>query len=242
MTLITRSADHRYTFEGVTYPGVTGVLKIIDKSGPLMAWASRMTAEAALDALPTLTPLLETVGRQGVIKALTARSGWSKNEAAAIGTVIHGYADLVARGIPLGDYVSDTVAARVALYGEWWKASGWKVRASEGMVVNPKIGYGGTLDLLAYDRDGKTVLADVKTGRAIYHEAVLQLAAYGMATWIEYGGGLYEMPKPDRYVILHVTDEGVREVEVPVGQIERGAFLAAMSLAAWRDTLKGRNL
>ena len=40
MTAITRSADHRYTYEGKEYPGVTGVLSVIDKSGPLMTWAA----------------------------------------------------------------------------------------------------------------------------------------------------------------------------------------------------------
>ena len=82
----------------------------------------------------------------------------------------------------------------------------------------------------------------MKTGKAIYHEATLQLAAYGMAEWIESDGGLFEMVRPDRYVILHVTDDGVREVEVPVGKAEKGAFLACISLSAWRDTLKGRRL
>ena len=45
---ITRSADHRYTFDGKTYPGVTGILSVIDKSAALMSWAARQTAEAAL--------------------------------------------------------------------------------------------------------------------------------------------------------------------------------------------------
>ena len=35
MSSITRSLDHRYTYDGQTYPGVTGILKILDKSGPL---------------------------------------------------------------------------------------------------------------------------------------------------------------------------------------------------------------
>ena len=32
---IQRSADHFYTYEGERYPGVTGILGILDKSGPL---------------------------------------------------------------------------------------------------------------------------------------------------------------------------------------------------------------
>ena len=46
------------------------------------------------------------------------------------------------------------------------------------------LGYGGTLDLLAYDETGRTVLADVKTGRSVYSETRLQLLAYGEAALI----------------------------------------------------------
>jgi hypothetical protein len=118
------------------------------------------------------------------------------------------------------------------------------------MVVEPTEGasgyggYGGTFDLLARDRDGRTVLADIKTGKGVYREAVLQLAAYGMAKWVAPVGSptAYPMVEPDRYVILHVTEAEVREVEVAVGQLERTAFLACITLHAWGETMKGKRL
>src|SRR4029077_12141375 len=71
---IQRSADHFYTYEGERYPGVTGILSILDKSGPLMGWAARMTAEAAVDlatstfaGVNALQTLLETAGPAGTI-------------------------------------------------------------------------------------------------------------------------------------------------------------------------------
>ena len=54
---ITRDRWHRYTYEGITYPGVTSVLRVLDKSDALMAWASRNTAEAALAQLDHLASL-----------------------------------------------------------------------------------------------------------------------------------------------------------------------------------------
>jgi hypothetical protein len=60
--VITRSADHRYTYEGITYPGVTTILGSLDKSGPLMGWAARETATAAVRLLPELPKMLETAG------------------------------------------------------------------------------------------------------------------------------------------------------------------------------------
>ena len=264
---ITRSADHRYTYEGVTYPGVTSILGVLDKSGPLMAWAARQTAEAAVlmqrdDAFRTL---LDTVGNEGAIRALTDRSRWQRDEAANLGTEVHGLADLVVRGVPTPP-MAEGIRTRVLAYADWWQRSGWTLRLSEAMVVRPKLGdvtyaadgksatwetnmtgstygWGGTFDLLAKDVDGRTVLADIKTGKGVYREAVLQLAAYGMASLVQAGDGkVYPMPVPDRYVILHVTLDGVREIELSIGTPERMAFLACLDLWHWSESMKGKRL
>lgn len=239
---IFRSADHQYTFDGVTYPGVTGILKVLDKSGPLMGWASRMTAEAAVSLIPALPAMLEATGPEGVVKALTARSAWKNEEARDLGTDVHAMAELIAKGLPV-PAMSETTLKRVDAYEQWWRTSGWQLRCAEGMVVNATKGYGGTLDLLCYDKDGKTVLADIKTGKGVYAETGLQLAAYGDAEWLDMGdGSLYAMPAVDRYAVIHVTADTVREIEMPVGESTRRAFGACMELARWRDSQKGRAL
>jgi hypothetical protein len=111
-------------------------------------------------------------------------------------------------------------------------------------VVHPDVGYGGTFDLLAYDRDGRTVLADIKTGKAVYKEAILQLTAYGMAPLVQRFGDdkVYPMPLPDRYAVIHVTKDGVREVCIDVGQAERMAFLDCVDLHRWLASVKGKTL
>ena len=240
MSYITRTPDHHYEFEGVTYPGVTGVLKVLDKSGPLMAWASRMTAEAAITLHDSIPLILSTSGRDGAIQALTARSGWQRDEAASLGSQVHAIADQIHRGIET-DYHGPG-EAKVRQYLEWYERANWRVRATEAFVINPEAGYGGTLDLLAYDGDGRTVLADLKTGRAVYRETALQLAAYGRAKFLDPQDGLlYAMPEIDRYVVLHVTDDGVREIEMAVGSDEWAAFKACIVLARWTAAAKGRS-
>jgi len=252
--VITRDAAHNYFYEGRQYPGVTGILKVLDKSDALMGWAARQTAEAALKV--NLPELLEAVGPEGTIAALTKRSAWTRDEAAQLGTDVHHHADVYLRSGAIPDGLSDGVAKRVKAYADWWDASGWKLRLSEAMVIRPtdsegtEPGWGGTFDLLAYDADGKTVLADIKTGKAVYREAVLQLAAYGMASKVQPAAefmvneqpGTFTMPVPDRYVILHVTMDGVREVEVNIGTNERMAFLACLDLWHWTESMKGRML
>lgn len=241
---IVRSPDHQYTFDGVTYPGVTGILKVLDKSGPLMNWAARQTAEAAvlMQIRGALSDLLATVGPEGAVKALTSRSNWKNEEARDLGTDVHAMADLIATGQPLPP-MSEITMKRVDAYEQWWRNSGWKLRASEYAVINTALGYGGTGDLLCYDRDGRTVLADIKTGKGVYHETALQLAAYGAAEWMDTGdGAIYAMPHVDRYAVIHVTADKVREVDVIVGQAEVDAFKACMALTAWSKSRKGREL
>ncbi len=249
---IGRSTDHRYTFQGETFPGVTSLLKVLDKSGPLMTWAARETAEAVLALMRgpkdwTESPimnLLESVGPEGVIKAVTARSAWKRDEAANLGTEVHFLADLIVQGKPLSPDVPEAARVRAQHYAAWWAVAGWKLRLSEALVVHPDMGYGGTFDLLAYDPEGRTVLADVKTGKGVYRESVLQLAAYGLAKYVAPMGSdtAYPMVTPDRYVILHVTTEGVREIEVSIGDAERLAWMAILDLARWSDTMKGKSL
>ena len=95
--MITRDAAHNYSYEGRQYPGVTGILRVLDKSDALMGWAARQTAEAAvrLTATPgepdanALETLIGTVGTEGTIRALTSRSSWTRDEAAQLGTDVH---------------------------------------------------------------------------------------------------------------------------------------------------------
>ena len=50
------------------------------------------------------------------------------------------------------------------------------------------------------------------------------------------------MPEVDRHVILHVTANGVREIEVHIGTLERLAWAGLMDLYAWHQTIKGKRL
>lgn len=248
--VIQRTQDHRYYYGGVAYPGVTGILDVLDKSQQLMWWASNGTADAALALWSDKTAfqtLLDTVGPEGVKKALTNRSGWQRDEAAKLGTEVHNIADLIVSGKDTPE-MSPAALERVMRYKDWWQASGWRIRLSEALVVHPTARYGGTFDLLAYDPDGRTVLADIKTGgkwgRKAYDSEVLQLAAYGMAELVAPMGSekAYPMPAIDRYVVLHVMPDGVKEIEITVGAAERQAFLACIDLSEWRKQFKGRSL
>jgi hypothetical protein len=255
---LSRSVDHKYTATdddgtAITVPGTTDILKVLDKSDALMAWSANNTADAAIelarrrvtDAYSALDVLLEVVGPEGVHKALTSRSAWQRDSAAALGSRVHGWADkLLTVGLTAEDMASmdDGTLKRVKTYAKWWSESGWTLRLTEALVYNPEVGYGGTFDLLAYDAEGKTVLADLKTGASVYREAILQLAAYGMAPLVQPAGGerTFIAPKPDRYVVLHVLSTKVNVKEVHVGEAETMAFLDCVDLYRWLQKTAGR--
>ncbi len=256
---IQRTQDHRYGYNGVWYPGVTDILKVIDKSGALMTWAARQTAEAAVKLssefifskqdeteITGLENLVATVGKDGAIAALTSRANWTRDEAASLGSAVHNLADQFIKGVPL-DIETPLAHEYAKRYADWWSAKvalGWSLRLSEAVVVNPDAGYGGTFDVLVRDPDGLTHLWDLKTGKAVYKEAILQLTAYGMASLISPMGSdkVYPNPLPDRYAVIHVTRDGVREVCIDVGQAERMAFLDCVDLHRWLASVKGKTL
>jgi hypothetical protein len=264
--MITRSADHRYTFcpahvlEGscpigcvtpkVTVPGVSDIIEPIGASfGAASGWGGKMASQAAVRLVNELPKMIEELGEVGAQRALNSRSNWGPDPSGSIlGTDVH---DLVSRfllGEPL-PAMTKPQATRVNHFIEWWTASGWKLRLTEAFVLHPPTlgddwdGWGGTLDILAYDADGRTVLADLKTG-SVHAKAVIQTTAYGMCTLVQPHGAdkVYPMPIPDRYVILHLTETGLREVELAVGQKERMAFMAALDIFHWQESMKGIKL
>ena len=232
---------HRYTFEGTRYPGWTGIGKSADDGAEgLIVWATRKAVSGVLDQLGAIPSMLENNARDEVVKLLASRSAWDRDKAKDRGTTIHDHADRIVRGLePAG--VSDEHRKAVAAISEWWAGSGWSCRLSEAYVVNPTLGYGGTFDLLARDAEGRTVMADFKTGR-MYPKYRLQLLAYASAEWVMPSEAKvsYPMPAVDRYVVLLVDDAMVTPMEVEPTERDWAAFRACIPLAEWKAEHSGR--
>ena len=246
---IIRTDDHRYIVNGVEFPGATSVLDVLAKPA-LVTWAANQTADAALDLWDSpeaVRIVVEATGRDGIKKALTNRHNWKRDEAAQLGSAVHAWADDMLNNRPLPP-LSDLATQYAKRYAEWWQGSGWRIRLTEAIIHAPSDpgvheGWGGTFDLLAYDRDGKTVLADIKTGSGVFREVILQLTAYKMALLVQPAGShvTYPMPNVDRVVALHVTrDKPVREIELSSGPNEWSAWLSALDLYRWTKSVKGK--
>lgn len=67
----------------------------------------------------------------------------------------------------------------LAVFSEWWSTAELnKVVAVEKLVYDLELNYGGKLDFLAKDKQGRLIVLDWKTSGGIYAKFKLQLAAY----------------------------------------------------------------
>lgn len=238
---LTRDAKHNYYLDGQgPMPSVTGILKIVDKSGPLVGWAKRITAEAAVDNRADLDGWVELAGRDGAVSLLTKAATNLVDKASTTGSDIHALAEAITLGHEVT--VTDEQAPFVDAYRQWIADFAPEFLAAEEMVCSLEHGYAGTLDAIVRIA-GETWLIDYKTSKGVYPETALQLAAYGRAEFIGRAGDpqRYSIPAIDQYAVLHIRPEGYELVPYDVsGAFE--AFLSAKSLAAWkaRENIVGR--
>ena len=154
-----RSAAHtRYRLaDGTIVPGTTTITGLKDKSGFLVPWANKL-------------------GLEGI------DSSKYTEDAAGVGTLAHAMVEarLTGRDLDLNQYSQETIdLAENALlsYLEWEKQHTIEAIANETPMVSEELKYGGTIDCYCI-LDGVPTLLDIKTGKAIYDEYFMQLAAY----------------------------------------------------------------
>lgn len=154
----------------------TGATGIIDKSTPLMFWATNLMGLYLIqnyESKPINSEIIET-----------AKKKWrdAKEEAADIGTEIHEWIDKwitmkKAPEIPEKTEVRNGIAA----FLDWFKKNNLEFISNERIVYSRKNHVIGKLDAISYDLDDKYLsLDDFKSSKGIYEEMVLQTAGYLM--------------------------------------------------------------
>jgi hypothetical protein len=161
---------------------------------------------------------------------------WAQRDRAAnLGTEIHKAIELLAQGKPWPDW-PEPIQPHMDQFRRFVEAWGPEWIASEATVYSRTGAYAGTLDAIARI-DGRLLLLDVKTGKDIYPEVALQLAAYRHAEFIGRPDDIEEpMPEVDGAVALHLTADSWRLVEVDAGQHVYTAFLYAREVFRWMET------
>jgi len=235
---LTRDERHVYGYNDgqvVRYPipSVTTIIKLIDKSGPLVGWAKRETAASAVRNLDTLTVMRNEAGQQAAIDWLKTIPDYQRDRAADRGSQVHAIAEQIVRGSP-PSVIPEELGPYVAAYHGFLKE--WEPRflAVEQMVCSLRYDYAGTFDAIAVIA-GVRWLLDIKTSSGVYSETALQLAAYGAAEFIGRPGDpvKYRIPKVTRYGVIHVVPEGAELVPYAVDKGTFATFLRAREVWAW---------
>jgi hypothetical protein len=141
----------------VKVPGVTTIVGLLDKSGPLMHWSWEC-------------------GKAGIDYRKYS------DDKAAQGTLAHEMilCHLQGESPVLDDYTKNQVDAAensFLSYLEWERGKIIEPILLESQLVHEDLLYGGTFDFFG-KIDGVHTLMDFKTGKAIYSEMEIQLSAY----------------------------------------------------------------
>ncbi len=237
---------------------VTTLLRLgLGTSDPLVSWAVRTTAEAAIDKRSILDAMLKEDDRAGAIKYLTDARWNATGKAMARGTDLHKAAE--ARALGQKPDIAPENAPLLEQYDNFLAAFQPEFVMAEAPVYNPQAGYAGTLDAIVRI-DGKLVVCDIKTTahgkdsekmRPPYPEAPLQLAAYRHATELgllaerRYVSGkryyVYEtqahhetMPETDGAVCIVISPDDYMVVPVRTDESVYGFFRHVVEAARWQ--------
>jgi hypothetical protein len=232
---LTRDEKHRYRWmDGHWCPGVTGIIKSLDKSGPLVGWAKRETAACAIRNLPLLTQMVTDGGPTAAVEWLKRTPDYQRDTSADLGSRIHLLAEAIGRGHEVEP--SEDEVPYLDAYRAWMAAAKPDFVNVEFMVYSEQYQYGGTADAVVR-LAGDLWLIDYKTSKGVYSETALQLVAYARADWAGRANDpvKYAIPKVTRYGVLHIRPEGAELVEFDIGPDEWQAFRALRELRGWLD-------
>lgn len=242
-----RTPKHLYYFNGRgPYIGTTKVTDVLDKPA-LLRWHKEQVALAAVEHADRLV----ADRAAGNVDAAVAFLLSTRNEGTAgreRGSRIHAVLESIVRREPVEIEARDQGA--IAGARMWLNEHRVNPLEIEAFLINETQGYGGTCDLIAeidYEGQRQTWLLDWKTSKSVawpsgevYDEMRLQLAAYGNAEFVAFVGDPqeYELPRIDRYGILHVTDVGTKLYPAKVTDDDWTTFRACLWVNRWRAGAK----
>lgn len=173
------AGSHSYRLDGHKVPGVTTVCGILDKPA-LVGWAANETAAYADEHWAELSEMRSADRIERMKKARFA----TNRKAVVRGNRVHALGERVAKGeqIPADDLPA-SLRPWVETYARFLDDWDMEVLHTETPVAHTDYRYAGTLDAIAYSPRLGTILLDIKTGKGVYEEVGLQLAAYRYANY-----------------------------------------------------------
>lgn len=225
---------HGYKLDGEKIIGVTTVIDSLDKPA-LRRWYAEEAAKRVVDEWDRI------VGMRPSERLSFVKDGPKDTVRAAAlrGTQIHALGDKLVHGEPVD--VPDEHRGPVEAYARWLDR--WQITplASETPCANTTYRYAGTADLWGHVgvRDDELALLDIKTGKGVWSEVGLQLAAYRYSDLIQVAGEEQPTPEVSRVYVAHVLPDTVRTVPVEAGPDIFRTFLylqqVHQAVKGWQD-------
>lgn len=223
----------------VECPSVTTILNNINKPA-LVNWAALEVAKYAVETQPSWTGLGDSEAVD-LLKRAPYRNSRKKMD---IGSAVHIAVDAhIKQGTQAATWeppeVPDIdllpyIAGAVRFLDDHVR----RIIGSELTFVNLTYRYAGTCDLLAITKDGPLAVIDWKTGKRLYPEVALQLAAYANNEFsVNPDGTRVKHPPITAAIAVHLDGEGgytAQPVELD-GQLFK-TFVALRTLQKWKDT------
>lgn len=226
-----------YEWDGESYYSVTTILNVLNKPA-LPNWAAKSVAEFVTKNYPVVSNLIGNGQNAEAIDLMKGAPWRQRDKAANLGTMVHQVIDSLSHGTPL--FVEDDVVPYLASFNDWLDHFKPEILVSEGTIFNRQYDYAGTLDIIARI-DGLNWLIDIKSGKGVYPEHALQIAAYAQGEFIGHKDGQEEpLPIIDKGAVLHLQKDGYHFIPVNIGKEVYDSFLYARELFRWTDDIAAR--
>lgn len=253
-----------YTINGQSLWSVTTILSNGLPKPAIAGWQAKTIAEYAVANHRQLAAMLGAVklrrledgttfvvtdpdAVQAAVEWLKG-SPWRESERKMnLGSAVHAEAEAVQLGTPRPEPLP-TVAPYVASFRNFLDDFSPTIELTEATVFSMRESYAGTLDAIM-SIGGRRLLIDFKTGKAIYPDVALQLAAYAHAESILLDDGTtVDMLPTDGAAALHLreydpalpSDRGYSLIPVDAGEAAWDAFRYVREVMRWmEDTSKG---
>lgn len=177
---------------------------------------------------------LATLPAPEVEKFLMGTISPASTEASAnLGARVHAKAEVISRGGTV-DEIPEEELPFIENLIRFVKDFNPTYIEAESSVFSRQYGYAGTLDAIV-TIDGKTHVLDIKTGKSVWPEVALQLAAYKHADFIGDQSGV-EKPvhaTDNIGLVLHLRPDRYELIPVDISLPTFDTFLSALDMHRW---------
>lgn len=231
----TTSRGRSYKWRDETFDSVTTILNGGVPKPALTNWAAKSVAEFVAENIDQVVAIANKDKAAAI--DLCKGSPWrQRDKAADLGSLIHSFAEAHVLGAPRPEYPPEA-EAQMAHFEAFLEDFQPTYEMTEATVYNRKFGYAGTLDAILVS-GGQRLLVDYKSGKDVYGEVSLQLAAYRFAEFVGMpNGDEVPMPAVDGAAVLHLSPRGYRFIPVQADEVAFRFFLYAQQVRIFSESV-----